>query len=166
MTFTVLIWLRVLNKVCCCILLGSTCTGREIWGSCGSDGEYSCLLRHDAVLFSKYRRFGGSWCFRLHGMWRPLTLLGLNIPWGDSRILLNVSNCLLLYTGSRRHELLTVIVPGVQLKSGPLTKPWIFHVRCYLWYDIILLHVQELARLLQERGEPVLAIRISWISRQ
>jgi hypothetical protein len=21
---------------------------------------------------------------------------------------------------------------GVQLKSGPLTKPWIFHVRCYL----------------------------------
>jgi hypothetical protein len=26
--------------------------------------------------------------------------------------------------------------------------------------------VQELARLLQERGEPVLAIRISWISRQ
>jgi hypothetical protein len=57
----------------------------------------------------------------------------------------------------------------VQLKSGPLTKPWIFHVRCHLWfcwYDIILLHVQELARLLQERGEPVLAIRISWISRQ
>ena len=58
----------------------------------------------------------------------------------------------------------------VQLKSGPLTKPWIFHVRCYLqwfcWYDIILLHVQELARLLQKRGEPVLAIRISWISRQ
>jgi hypothetical protein len=30
----------------------------------------------------------------------------------------------------------------------------------------ILLHVQELVRLLQERGEPVLAIRISWISRQ
>jgi Mg2+/Co2+ transporter CorB len=27
--------------------------------------------------------------------------------------------------------------------------------------DIILLHVQELARLLQEMGEPVLAIRIS-----
>ena len=25
-----------------------------------------------------------------------------------------------------------VKVPGVQLKSGPLTKPWIFHVRCYL----------------------------------
>ena len=23
-------------------------------------------------------------------------------------------------------------IPGVQLKSGPLTKPWIFHVRCYL----------------------------------
>jgi hypothetical protein len=23
-------------------------------------------------------------------------------------------------------------VQGVQLKSGPLTKPWIFHVRCYL----------------------------------
>jgi len=21
---------------------------------------------------------------------------------------------------------------GVQLKSGPLTKPWIFHVRCYV----------------------------------
>jgi len=35
----------------------------------------------------------------------------------------------------------------------------------FCWYDIILLHVQELARLLQERGEPVLAIRISWISR-
>ena len=29
-----------------------------------------------------------------------------------------------------------------------------------------LLNVQGLARLLQERGEPVLAIRISWISRQ
>jgi hypothetical protein len=27
--------------------------------------------------------------------------------------------------------------------------------------DIILLHVQELARLLQEKEEPVLAIRIS-----
>jgi len=23
-------------------------------------------------------------------------------------------------------------IQGVQLKSGPLTKPWIFHVRCYL----------------------------------
>jgi hypothetical protein len=33
-------------------------------------------------------------------------------------------------------------------------------------YDIILLHVQELERLLQERGEPVLAICISCISRQ
>jgi Mg2+/Co2+ transporter CorB len=31
---------------------------------------------------------------------------------------------------------------------------------------IVLLHVQELSRLLQERGEPVLAIRISWISWQ
>ena len=31
---------------------------------------------------------------------------------------------------------------------------------------VLLAHVQELARLLQERGEPVLAIRISWISRQ
>jgi len=64
----------------------------------------------------------------------------------------------------------SVLLQGVQLKSGPLTKPWIFHVRCYLqwfcWYDIILLHVQEFARLLQEMGEPVLAIRISWISRQ
>jgi hypothetical protein len=30
----------------------------------------------------------------------------------------------------------------------------------------MLLHVQELARLLQEMGEPVLAIRISSISRQ
>jgi hypothetical protein len=28
------------------------------------------------------------------------------------------------------------------------------------------LHVQELARLLQEKGELVLSIRISWISRQ
>jgi len=29
----------------------------------------------------------------------------------------------------------TVLFPlllGVQLKSGPLTKPWIFHIRCYL----------------------------------
>ena len=25
-----------------------------------------------------------------------------------------------------------VLIQGVQLKSGPLTKPWIFHVRCYL----------------------------------
>ena len=25
-----------------------------------------------------------------------------------------------------------VLIPGVQLKSGPLTKPWIFRVRCYL----------------------------------
>jgi hypothetical protein len=62
------------------------------------------------------------------------------------------------------------IIQGVQLKSGPLSKPWIFHVRCYLWwfcwYDIIVLHVQELAGLLQERGEQVLAIRICWISRQ
>jgi hypothetical protein len=33
-------------------------------------------------------------------------------------------------------------------------------------YDITLLHVQELTRLLQERGEPVLAICISCISRQ
>jgi len=24
------------------------------------------------------------------------------------------------------------IIQGVQLKSGPLTKPWIFHVRWYL----------------------------------
>jgi len=66
--------------------------------------------------------------------------------------------------------LFILYIQNVQLKSGPLTKPWIFHVRCYLqwfcWYDIILLHVQELARLLQEREEPVLAIRISWISRQ
>jgi hypothetical protein len=31
-------------------------------------------------------------------------------------------------------------------------------------YDIILLHVKELARLLQERGEAVLAICISCIS--
>jgi len=23
-------------------------------------------------------------------------------------------------------------VQSVQLKSGPLTKPWIYHVRCYL----------------------------------
>jgi len=23
-------------------------------------------------------------------------------------------------------------IHGVQLKSGPLMKPWIFHVRCYL----------------------------------
>jgi len=23
-------------------------------------------------------------------------------------------------------------IHGVQLKSGPLTKPWIYHVRCYL----------------------------------
>jgi len=57
----------------------------------------------------------------------------------------------------------------LQHKSVPLTKLRIFHVRCYLlwfcWYDIILLHVQELARVLQERGEPVLAIHISWISR-
>ena len=30
----------------------------------------------------------------------------------------------------------------------------------------LLLHVQELARLLQERGEPVLSICISWICRQ
>ena len=52
---------------------------------------------------------------------------------------------------------------GIQLKSGPLTKPWIFHVRCY---DIILLHVQELARMLEERGESVLAICFSGISRQ
>jgi hypothetical protein len=56
------------------------------------------------------------------------------------------------------------VLQGVQLKTGPLTKPWIFHIRCC--YDIILLHVQELARLLPERGEPVLAIRIGWISRQ
>jgi hypothetical protein len=58
---------------------------------------------------------------------------------------------------------------GVQLKIWPLTKPWICHIRCCLswfcWYDI-LLGVQELARLLQERGEPVLVIRISWISWQ
>jgi hypothetical protein len=63
-----------------------------------------------------------------------------------------------------------IIVQVAQLKSGPLTKPWIFHVRCYwqlfCWNDIILLHVQELARLLQVRGEPVLAVRISWISLQ
>jgi len=25
-----------------------------------------------------------------------------------------------------------VVLQYVQLKSGPLTKPWIFHVRCYL----------------------------------
>jgi len=24
------------------------------------------------------------------------------------------------------------LLQGVQLKSGPSTKPWIFHVRCYL----------------------------------
>jgi len=26
----------------------------------------------------------------------------------------------------------SVIMQGVQLKSGPSTKPWIFQVRCYL----------------------------------
>jgi len=26
----------------------------------------------------------------------------------------------------------TYVVQGVQTKSGPSTKPWIFHVRCYL----------------------------------
>ena len=65
---------------------------------------------------------------------------------------------------------LVTYIQGVQLKSGPLTKPGIYHVRRYLlwfcWYDIILLHVQELARLLQERGESVLVICISWISRR
>jgi len=25
-----------------------------------------------------------------------------------------------------------LLIQDVQLKSGPLTKPWIFHVRCYL----------------------------------
>jgi len=24
------------------------------------------------------------------------------------------------------------IYKGVQIKSEPLTKPWIFHIRCYL----------------------------------
>jgi hypothetical protein len=50
-------------------------------------------------------------------------------------------------------------IQSVQLKNGPLTKQWIFQVRCYwqwfCWYDIILIHVQELAR----RGE-----NRSWLS--
>jgi len=27
---------------------------------------------------------------------------------------------------------LPLLLQGVQLKTGPSTKPWIFHVRCYL----------------------------------
>jgi len=43
----------MLNKECSSILQGSTCTGREIGGSCGSASEDSGFLRHD-------RRYGGS----------------------------------------------------------------------------------------------------------
>jgi len=46
-----------------------------------------------------------------------------------------------------------------QLRCEYFTSDAIYNGFC--WYDIILLHVQGLARLLQERGEPVLAIRIS-----
>ena len=33
---------------------------------------------------------------------------------------------------SHLQEVYVVIVQGVQLKNGPLTNTWIFHVRCYL----------------------------------
>jgi len=29
-------------------------------------------------------------------------------------------------------SLCLIIVQSVQLISGPLTKPWIYHIRCYL----------------------------------
>jgi hypothetical protein len=33
---------------------------------------------------------------------------------------------------SARNKLISVVIQNIQLKSGPLTKPRIFHVRCYL----------------------------------
>jgi len=64
--------------------------------------------------------------------------------WG-SIFLRNPSNYIPIYTASclRRLELSTLLrapqasyrhatLQGVQFKSGPSTKPWIFHVRCYL----------------------------------
>jgi hypothetical protein len=42
-----------------------------------------------------------------------------------------------------------------------LSREYFMSDAWFCWYDIILLHLQELVRLLQERGEPVLAIRIS-----
>jgi len=109
MTFTVLIWLFLW------FLQGSTCTGREIGGFCGSASEDSGLVRHD-------RRFGGSWCLRLQGMWRSLTLLDCtDLDKWDSGFLRHVSNCLPLDTESRRHETSTVIdVEGCNGKSVPL----------------------------------------------
>jgi len=36
------------------------------------------------------------------------------------------------YNNFLSFQFLATVIHGVQLKNGPLTKPWIYQVRCYL----------------------------------